>query len=106
MSNGNAGDLFLEAVAERVFEKLLPVIIERMDAQREELKNERFGVKQAAEYLGVSPETLYRLCKEKKIRHIIVGTTNSKKPRILFTRFSLDKWIKDQEDKSIMPLED
>lgn len=44
-------------------------------------------VKEAAEYLGLSNDTIYKLCREKGIAHLRVGS------RILFKRERLDEWI-------------
>lgn len=51
--------------------------------------------KEAAEYLGVSTWLVYELVKRKELPCIRAGG------RILFRVSSLDKWMQEQEEKSV-----
>lgn len=93
---------------DKVFASMIASLRDQIKAEiLEELKltetqrDERLTVEEAVEYLRVSKETIYRLCKEKQIPHISLGVHGSKKPRILFSRFSLDSWIRNKEAESL-----
>jgi len=61
------------------------------------LSQQRLNVSEAAKYIGVSEDTIYTLCREKKIPHYRGGSGLSKKPKIFFRVESLDKWMSVQE---------
>ncbi|WP_371320172.1 helix-turn-helix domain-containing protein [Chengkuizengella axinellae] len=48
-------------------------------------------------YTGVSNKLLYRMCKKGEIPHIRLGDKDSQKPRIIFRKSTLDKWMWEQE---------
>jgi excisionase family DNA binding protein len=52
-------------------------------------------VKEAADYIGVSKDTIYELSKRKQIPCIRVGR------RILFRREALDNWMEGKESDSL-----
>ena len=56
---------------------------------------ERFTVKEVAEYLGVSVDSIYKMVRERQIPHFRVRRT------ILFSKKAIDEWIKHQEKESI-----
>lgn len=56
---------------------------------------ERFTVKEAAEYLGVSVDSIYRMVREKEIPHFRVRRT------ILLSKKAVDEWVEQQEKESI-----
>ncbi|MBO1911893.1 helix-turn-helix domain-containing protein [Sporosarcina sp. 6E9] len=51
------------------------------------IKRSTMTVSEAAEYLGLSNDTIYKLCREEGIAHFRVGT------RILFKKEKLDEWV-------------
>jgi len=51
-------------------------------------------VKEIAIYLDLSTDFIYKLCREKKIPHIKIGT------RTMFKRNSIDKWLSDLEQEN------
>ncbi|WP_254843983.1 helix-turn-helix domain-containing protein [Virgibacillus dokdonensis] len=51
-------------------------------------------VKEMAVYLDLSTDFVYKLCREKKIPHIKIGT------RTMFKKESIDKWLSDLERES------
>lgn len=53
------------------------------------------GAKDAANYLGVSIDTIYTMVKEKKIPHIRA------RRRILFRTKALDDWMTNQEQEAM-----
>ncbi|AQR77233.1 helix-turn-helix domain-containing protein [Paenibacillus larvae] len=55
---------------------------------------------EACEYLRISEYTLRQLCREKRIPHRIIGSEGSKKPRYLFSTVSLDRWVREQEERN------
>lgn len=57
---------------------------------------ERFTVKEVAEYLGVSVDSIYKMVREKQIPHFRVRRT------ILFSKKAIDDWIKQQERESVL----
>lgn len=58
-----------------------------MTIQVEIIKRSTLTVREAATYLGVSTDTIYKLCREKKITHLRIGS------RILFKKEKLDEWM-------------
>ena len=56
----------------------------------EPIKRTTLTVDEVAEYLGISKEMIYILCREKRIAHFRIGR------RILFKREAIDRWIDSQ----------
>jgi len=56
----------------------------------EPIRRTTLTVKEVAEYLGISSDMVYILCREKRIAHFRIGA------RILFKREAIDKWIDSQ----------
>ncbi|SCW40191.1 DNA binding domain-containing protein, excisionase family [Paenibacillus tianmuensis] len=87
-------DHFLESIKQQLFEMVLndlrPTIAK-------EIYQRRLTVPEASKYTGISEDTIYTLCREKKIPHYRAGAANSKKPKIFFRIESLDKWMEQQE---------
>jgi excisionase family DNA binding protein len=48
-----------------------------------------------AEYIGVHVDTIYTMVRQKQIPHVRV------RRRILFSRETIDSWMRDQEQKSL-----
>lgn len=88
---------FLEAIAERVAEKLLPTIIEQLKTESNSRPDITMDVNEAAPYIGISPEMLYKLCANKRIPHIPLSSTGRGRPKLLFSSASIDLWKKEQE---------
>lgn len=57
------------------------------------MPNKKLTVQGVAEYLGVHPDTVYTMVKEKQIPHFRV------RRRILFSVETIDAWIREQESK-------
>lgn len=58
--------------------------------QLEPIKRSTLNVKEVAEYLGISVDMVYILCREKRIVHFRIGS------RILFKKDAIDQWIDKQ----------
>lgn len=56
---------------------------------------ERFTVKEAAEYLGVSADSIYKMVRQKEIPHFRVRRT------ILLSKKAVDEWVEEQESESV-----
>ena len=91
-------------------DKLFTALVEEAAAEAEKrvleqmqslAPNRVLSTKEAAEYLGISDKLLYRLCSEKRIRHIPAGKKGSKRPVILFRQSTLDAWLREQEESSV-----
>ena len=54
------------------------------------IKRSTLTVKEVAEYLGISSDMVYILCREKRIAHFRIGS------RILFKKEAIDNWIEKQ----------
>ena len=63
----------------------------------EPIKRSTLTASETAEYLGVSIDTIYKLCREKKIVHFRIGS------RLLFKKAAIETWI---EQKMIAGLDD
>lgn len=59
------------------------------------MQRQTITAKEAADYIGVSKDTIYDLSRKKKIPCVRVGK------RILFRREALDKWMDEQEAESV-----
>src|SRR5699024_12763260 len=53
-------------------------------------KRSTLTVTEIAEYIGLSSDMIYILCREKRIPHIRIGR------RILFKRAAIDEWLENQ----------
>lgn len=60
-----------------------------MKIQVEPIIRSTLTVSEAATYLGVSNDTIYKLCREQRIVHFRIGS------RILFKKGKLDEWVED-----------
>lgn len=101
MISEKAGSDFLELIVDRLAEKLLPEIIERLALDLPETKNVTMDIKEAAEYIGISKELLYQLCSEGSIPHLKLGSNGTRKKRILFSSKNIDIWRREQEFLSL-----
>ncbi|MFC0299546.1 helix-turn-helix domain-containing protein [Virgibacillus soli] len=61
-----------------------------LKTQMEPIKRSTLTVHEVAEYLGVSSDMIYILCREKRIVHFRIGR------RILFKKEAIEKWIDEQ----------
>lgn len=52
---------------------------------------ERMTAKEAAQYLGCTPYTIYKLARNKEVPHWHIGRS------VRFSKSTLDQWIKNQE---------
>lgn len=59
----------------------------------EQVKRKTLTVKEVAGYLGVHPDTIYAMVKHQEIPDVKLRN------RILFTKHSIDAWVKEQENK-------
>lgn len=71
-------------------------ILERLSAA----SDRTLTFSEACDYLQMSDYTLRKLCKAKRIPHRTVGAEGSKSPRYLFSSVSLDRWMKEEEEKN------
>ncbi|MGG3798021.1 helix-turn-helix domain-containing protein [Metabacillus fastidiosus] len=55
------------------------------------MANKKLSVQGVAEYLGVHPDTIYNMVREKQIPHFRI------RRRILFSVETIDAWIREQE---------
>ncbi|ETK27410.1 helix-turn-helix domain-containing protein [Paenibacillus larvae] len=55
---------------------------------------------EACEHLQVSEHILRQLCREKRIPHRVIGSEGSRKPKYLFSTVSLDRWVREQEERN------
>ncbi|MFC3802670.1 helix-turn-helix domain-containing protein [Cohnella sp. GCM10012308] len=89
-----------------MYEQLVAEVTERVTKDLEakfvqSYQDRTLSSKETAEYLGISPQTLYTLCKQKQIRHIPAGSLTSKKPVFLFRQSVLDAWMRQREEESV-----
>lgn len=61
----------------------------------ERVKRKTLTVKEVACYLGVHPDTIYAMVKHQEIPHVKLRN------RILFTKHSIDAWVKEQEKQNL-----
>jgi len=61
----------------------------------EPIKRSTLTVTEIAEYIGLSSDMIYILCREKRIPHIRIGR------RILFKRAAIDEWLENQMSESV-----
>ncbi|MCL6605518.1 MAG: helix-turn-helix domain-containing protein [Paenibacillus sp.] len=71
-------------------------IMERLSVQ----SDRTLTFTETCEYLGMSDYTLRNLCKAKRIPYRTIGSEGSRSPRYLFTSSSLDRWIREEEDRN------
>lgn len=56
-----------------------------------------FSVAEAARYLGISDDTVYRLIKKKKLPNVRLGS------RLGIPQFTLDRWLEGEAARSLAP---
>lgn len=100
MIQSKVGSDFLEAIVERVAEKLLPQIIEILNSKIIPQKDVTMDPEEVAQYIGVSKDTIYKMCADGSIPHLKIGAANSRKKKYLFSSLSIDKWRKEQEEEN------
>lgn len=83
-------DSIKQQLVKEVMEEIRPAITVELDQRR-------LNVAEAAQYTAMSEDTIYTLCREKKIPHYKVGSEHSRKPKIVFRVESLDRWMEQQE---------
>ncbi len=98
MNKENAANDLIDLLTDQVLERLVPLMIERFPALVNNEPNRSLSVEEAAEFLGISKDLLYKLCAEKSIPHTKLGVVNSKKPRMIFSSHSLETWRRQQEE--------
>lgn len=69
--------------------------MEMIKPQFEKIKRSTMTAAESAEYVGVSLDMMYQLCRESKIPHFRIGS------RILLRRDKLDEWIDTQIEQSM-----
>ncbi len=89
-----------------MYEQIVAEAAERVRKELEETfvrsyQDRTLNSREAADHLGISTQTLYKLCAEKRIKHIPVGSLRSTKPEFRFRQSVLDTWMREQEEKSI-----
>lgn len=97
---------FMDAVVDRLAERLLPVVTDRLKAQYPKELDRAMTIPEAAEYTGISERILYRMCQQGQIPHYRAGVIGSKKPKIQIRKSRLDAWIADQERESVMRMKE
>lgn len=73
-----------EDVFDRIMDKVQPLINKR-------LYNNSFNLKAAAKYIGCSEYHIRTLCRQKKIRHYMIGV------EFRIRQHVLDEWMEQQE---------
>ena len=89
--------LVIEAFAEMIKENKDG--INNQSNKKEESLDKTFKLKEAAEYLQITPYRIRTLVKQGKLKHFRAGN------RYLFRKSSLDEWIKEETEKSIKKTE-
>lgn len=59
------------------------------------MEQKTLSPKEAAEYIGIHVETLYKMVRQKEVPHIRI------RRRIFFSRETIDKWMRELELKSL-----
>lgn len=61
----------------------------------EPIKRSTLTVAEAAEYIGISKDTAYMLCRERRLPHVRVGS------RILLKKNKIDEWMEKQMQETM-----
>ncbi|MNC08860.1 Helix-turn-helix domain protein [compost metagenome] len=97
MVDKKIGMNFIEELAREVAGIILPDVIDAIRSSSTFKEDRTLELDEAADYIGVSKATLYRLCNEKSIPHFRLGSKGTRRPRISFSSNSLDEWKKENE---------
>jgi excisionase family DNA binding protein len=87
----HAFETMVKEIEERVYQRIMREIGSTQPVDK------RLSIAEAAEYLGVEPSTVQRLCAAKVLPCIRMGVPGSKRPRVLMSQRSLDMWMRQQE---------
>ncbi|MEK6455230.1 helix-turn-helix domain-containing protein [Caldifermentibacillus hisashii] len=60
------------------------------------MKRKTLTVNEVADYIGVHPDTIYNMVREKQIPHVRV------RRRIFFTVEAIDRWLDEQEHSNVV----
>lgn len=94
---------FIQSVKDSIVGELLPEAKKLVsDMYDERIKCATLSAEEAAEYIGVSKVTLYTMIREKQLPSFSVGSLSSQRPQIRLRLVSLDKWMEQQEQKSVV----
>lgn len=55
---------------------------------------DQVNTKEAAELLGISVQTLYKLCRENKIEYFDISDPESRRPRYMFNRSEIERYVR------------
>ncbi|OPA77489.1 hypothetical protein BVG16_13625 [Paenibacillus selenitireducens] len=93
---------FIGEVKECLISEIKPWIESQVNEMyKNRIAKATLTVEEAAEYIGVSVSMLYIMAREKQIAYIPVGAMSSLKPKMKFRLSTLDKWMEEQERKSM-----
>ncbi|MDN4600011.1 helix-turn-helix domain-containing protein [Paenibacillus sp. F6_3S_P_1C] len=104
MIDSNASDNFLNDLAKRVAQIILPEVIKVVGSEQfKESEDATLEADEAAAYINISRVTLYRMCAENLLPHMKIGSKGSKRSKLLFSSNALDKWKRDQLNANYQP---
>jgi excisionase family DNA binding protein len=78
------------------FQEFARIVLPRMMEQTQTIRPATMNIEDAATYLGVHPDTVRKLIREKEIPHVRVAG------RILLRAKTLDEYMEEQERKSVL----
>lgn len=89
---------FISELKSMAIDEIMPVLQEKIDELYiARIQCATLTSEEAARYLGITKECLYKLVREKQISAIHIGSLYSRKPNMKFRLSSLDKWLIEQE---------
>ncbi len=97
MSKENVANDLIDLLAEQVLERMMPLLAEKFASLAQNEPNRSLSIEEAADYLLISKELLYKMCSEKLIPHTKLGVANSRRPRLIFSSHSLEIWRREEE---------
>lgn len=95
MNASTAFEVLVSELEERIYQRVMK------EVSNMQPKDEWLSMSEAAEFLGISPELVQRLCKRKVLPHVPVGVPGSRKPRILISQLSLSNYLRERAQESV-----
>jgi excisionase family DNA binding protein len=99
------GNSALESLCNQLKLEIITELRNELNQQTYVEPDRTMEVKEAAPYIGVKPQLLYKLCEEKRIPHWRAGVSGSRKPNICFSSRALDEWKKDEMRRNYNPIQ-
>lgn len=90
-------DEFYKTLVETITKQVTQNVLSKVDIQP--VLDKPLTPEEVAEFLKVDKSTIYKMCKEKQIRSVKIGSIHSRKPHLRILKKDLDEWMNQNLDE-------